>query len=483
MSEAIELDAGNPLAKSLRTLIRDNYETEEITVAFSRARELQTNGDIKGALAAIDLALVKYPGRDRLVHFRSTLLASLPQVDRQELRAQDLRKLQELADLSKNLDDPKDFQSIFDQTQLFSTQYATDEEFKEPLAAIEEQGKKHGIVADGEKPARPPDPPVVSGGVPLMKTKAPFDIQNVLAALPWIYQTLWGRVILGVLAIVLVVALWPRHRQPPPPPPEVFVHVTLQGADGLRVMGSDNREVTPQQLSRLRPGNYSLTGSKPGFRILTQTFVVKAGDAPEKIVPVFWQPLNTMLQIGPGAGLKNPGQFALDGKELTSDSVLIDGPGESAHILTWTGSTAGMSIKLPFTVKDGYPDLGVMEGGTNPLAGAVAVAIRQEEVQLHSLLCPVGYTIDGVEPKDAPTNGLLADWKPNSGGLTILSLWDRENSSLGSIDRRDPKDGGLIYVSVAQHAPLESTGPPPIELDPIGKLIGQGYYRDCVGKA
>jgi hypothetical protein len=74
IQEALELDPGHPLSKSVRTLIEDRKRAEYVTECLSQARESQVAGDLLLATQIVDRALSIYPKEPRLVDFRQALL-------------------------------------------------------------------------------------------------------------------------------------------------------------------------------------------------------------------------------------------------------------------------------------------------------------------------------------------------------------------------------------------------------------------------
>src|SRR5450432_1883647 len=73
IEQALNIDGGHPLAKSLQGLVLDYKRQEIVNECISQAREMQVAGDLKAALAKVEEALVSYPNEVRLVQLRSTL--------------------------------------------------------------------------------------------------------------------------------------------------------------------------------------------------------------------------------------------------------------------------------------------------------------------------------------------------------------------------------------------------------------------------
>jgi tetratricopeptide (TPR) repeat protein len=73
LQEALELDPGHRLAKSLRTLAQDRKREEFIQFCVARARRAQVQGDIGGALAQVQEGLTSSPADPRLSQLQTTL--------------------------------------------------------------------------------------------------------------------------------------------------------------------------------------------------------------------------------------------------------------------------------------------------------------------------------------------------------------------------------------------------------------------------
>ncbi|HYM12455.1 MAG TPA: protein kinase [Bryobacterales bacterium] len=80
--QALDLDPAHALAKSLRTLAWDRKREEFVDKCVSQARQLQTAGDLPGALAQVQEGLATYPRDTRLTQLYATLNKALPEGQR-----------------------------------------------------------------------------------------------------------------------------------------------------------------------------------------------------------------------------------------------------------------------------------------------------------------------------------------------------------------------------------------------------------------
>ncbi len=93
--EALELNPGHPMGKTIRTLIHDQKKETYIEQCVSQARKLQTATDLTGALSRIEEGLSVYPREPRLIQIQETVQRDL-QTQRKQVRRRDLEELRSL---------------------------------------------------------------------------------------------------------------------------------------------------------------------------------------------------------------------------------------------------------------------------------------------------------------------------------------------------------------------------------------------------
>jgi eukaryotic-like serine/threonine-protein kinase len=74
IEQALSIDGGHPLAKSLQGLVLDYKRQEIVNDCVSQVRVMQANGDLSGAMAKVEEVLASYPNEVRLAQLRKTLL-------------------------------------------------------------------------------------------------------------------------------------------------------------------------------------------------------------------------------------------------------------------------------------------------------------------------------------------------------------------------------------------------------------------------
>jgi serine/threonine protein kinase len=174
IQSALELDPTHPQARSVSTLIADRKRDEAIDQCINRARQLQAQNDVAGALKAIEQLLLLYPTSTRLLQLRTTLQRSKPDAGRTQARRDDLEKLTLLeaqADASK---DSNRHREILAQIRDLAAKHLDDPEFQNALIAMEKKYVElHRAAA----------PPTIVGGVSLdAPTLDPRSLKTELSA-------------------------------------------------------------------------------------------------------------------------------------------------------------------------------------------------------------------------------------------------------------------------------------------------------------
>ncbi len=82
VEQILQIDPSHNGAKSVRTLAMDKKREEHVEEAVTKARQLQTSGDLAGALTEIEKVITQYPRDTRLTSLFNTLNKSLPETQR-----------------------------------------------------------------------------------------------------------------------------------------------------------------------------------------------------------------------------------------------------------------------------------------------------------------------------------------------------------------------------------------------------------------
>jgi len=93
--EALDLNPGHPMAKTIRTLILDQKRETFVEECVSQARKLQSSGDLASALSRIEEGLSVYPREPRLIQIQEIVQRDL-QIQRRQARRRDLEELRSI---------------------------------------------------------------------------------------------------------------------------------------------------------------------------------------------------------------------------------------------------------------------------------------------------------------------------------------------------------------------------------------------------
>ena len=135
LQEALELDPGHGLAKSLRTLAQDRKREEFIQLCVAQARRAQAQGDIGSALAQVQEGLTSSPTDPRLSQLFTTLSKDFEETRFRQVRHRDLEELRRLDTEAQATSDPASLRSLAGKIQSFSASYQGDTEFQSAVSS------------------------------------------------------------------------------------------------------------------------------------------------------------------------------------------------------------------------------------------------------------------------------------------------------------------------------------------------------------
>jgi eukaryotic-like serine/threonine-protein kinase len=360
IDEALGIDAGHPLAKSLQGLVLDYKRQEILNESVSQARELQVNNDLNGALAKVEEVLAAYPNEARLLQLQMTLkklgavssakpvpapaevppapVGAIPQSD------QGLAPTQSLA-AEHDWPAATEFPFTIDRTM--------------PAAS------------SAARPARVPDDP------PSPPPRPQVRLSNLLGTVGTELSRLWTPVRgprlkwgLGIAAAVILVAAFGltysrKLRKPAPPVAKSEYQVEAQSnVANVQYRIDGNPASSPPW--RLRLGAYKLEASAVGYKPAVQSFTLS---------PDISQPYTVALQLEPelvrlrlSSDLKS-GKVSVDKTAtvdlqdggFTSDSISLSTPHTlslfqaetETLVLSFEAEPGGIvTLSTPVTAKD-----------------------------------------------------------------------------------------------------------------------------------
>lgn len=409
IQEALDLEPGHPLARSLSTLLRDKRQEAEVSAALSTARELQAKGHIGDAIKELDKSLATYTREARLVKLRTTLSQNLSTEERQKLRAQDLTELNELAKQSKETSDLQKLELILDRSQIFA-RYEGDADFREPLSAIEERVRQKQraesvsvtlplMPSPAVSPARALESPV-----PPKPRQLPIPAKSASGGKPVFALPKWVWATITFLVVALLILGMNRflseknareqalkRAQAPIP-----VHVNGANPGEYRVTDDRNGAQVADLEAGMKAGSYTLTASKAGFEPVSFGFSINPETDSQKSIDIPWRALPADLKVRiPAAGM-----LKIDGMDQVSDSAgdftAQWRPG--THTISWESSSG--SVQAQFDMNDAMIILKEDPSSSGAAFGIVSIA-RQSELAYQTVNIPGGIvkTVDGqTEP-------------------------------------------------------------------------------------
>ena len=125
--DALDLNPGHPMAKTIRTLILDKKRETFIAECVSQARKLQTAADLAGALARIEEGLSVYPREPRLIQIQETVQRDL-QIQRRQTRRRDLEELRSMESEIDAATDDATKQALGERVRAVADKYLNDGE-------------------------------------------------------------------------------------------------------------------------------------------------------------------------------------------------------------------------------------------------------------------------------------------------------------------------------------------------------------------
>jgi serine/threonine-protein kinase len=187
LQEALELDPGHSLAKSLRTLAQDRKREEFIQLCVAQARRAQARGDIGGALAQVQEGLTSSPADPRLSQLYTTLSRESEETRQRQARLRHLEELRRLDSEAQSAADPALLRSLADKIQSLSAPYRGDAEFQSAAASalrrvaarIETLEVTKLVAAEAPAGGVAPKPPTVGGPpppAPAMRPRRPAPL-------------------------------------------------------------------------------------------------------------------------------------------------------------------------------------------------------------------------------------------------------------------------------------------------------------------
>jgi eukaryotic-like serine/threonine-protein kinase len=129
VDQALELEPGQTGAKSVRILLEDRRRQEFVDQAVAQTRELQSAGDLAGALSQVEQALSFFPSEPRLIRLQGVLSSAVAETENVRTQAKDLEQVRGLAAGAQLLSTPDQIQEVASLMGKIASKYPSDSEF------------------------------------------------------------------------------------------------------------------------------------------------------------------------------------------------------------------------------------------------------------------------------------------------------------------------------------------------------------------
>lgn len=437
--QALDLDPGNALAKSLRTLIQDRKQEEYVTDALSRARNLHAQGNPESALEILDQAAVLYPKDTRLTQARSSFRKNIQTSQQIESRKRDLDEIRGLERESEVMIHAETLKSIFERTQHIATRYAGDRDFEDVMTQVQRRMEERTKLVNtdfsvGEKapPIPPPaaPPPERPRPVPLVSKppKKNFGTSIKETLVDWYsawedaFDGKWNlrRLALPtisfaaviILLVSLATLLRPDRRtsddSPILPTPGAFGRLVVQvtPADASYSIEDSSGKSVTDQWDKLSPGEYVLKASKPGYKPAETRVSVLASES--KPVALTLVPISPAFQL---AGDLQEVQATLDGQALAdvNGQFSIEKLSDTDHTLNVSSKNGP---KADVTFRSASNTLPQMTNVAADRFRVFVVASYNGALKVTSSVAPqekVSLSIDGSPVGELPPEGITRE--------------------------------------------------------------------------
>jgi len=458
LHRALQIEPEDGEAKGLLSLIQDHRRHAAVDHCVSEVRQLQSQADLRAAVAAVEQGLQTFPTEARLIQLHASLKKWLEEIKHQEL--EEARRLRQdapvpveeptLPTYSGRLEEPSLLSGV--DTDLFTAAEAVRRASEQPPVPVveeEEVSPTPEVI-----PAKAPPPKTVS---PQVRTIAVWQRGLTLVkARP----KLWGGGALAGLAVLLLILFVSRRSGPPPPPPTppqgtLAITTSPSGAAVLVNGKPAGTALAPLQFS-LPPGSVEIEARLPGFQTARTTVNLAAGAR-----------LAVPLALAPVLALKlqfpSEGRVAINDEEpvtVQDGQFLRELPVGAYSVKFSTGRSTTVAFK--FEVRADGP---AAITGPPAVQGVSALFISSfgDQARIYTGVSSVDVNLDGQALGQLDKNGLdLPKLSTASHELVLTTGKDvRKHAieitperSLTAIIESDPNTGTLLVQTNEEGAAI-----------------------------
>jgi serine/threonine protein kinase len=530
VEQALNIDAGHPVAKSLQGLVLDYKRQEMVNVCVSHARARQASGDLNGALATVETVLIDYPNEVRLVQLRTTLrnmgAASTespeatpemqpegrPAVDREmttTLIITSTEPLHELPVATVLMEGPVVEGQVIREESAAPEPTAPDlppsppelpdspPELPSSPPAWASDAQKEALAAAAAKPVAPAPPPHSGDALDELWIRIKESLQGLTEPRGKLRAS---KLELGMLALVpvillaavLVTASHKTKKAIPAAaaPAQFLVDVETEPA-GAKYRVDGNPPSFPLRLAR---GEHKIEAFAPGYKTSLKSFTLADGVPRPFVVALQLEPelarlrLSSDLKSGtvtidgqPAVDLQDGG-FANDGVSLSTDhTVTVGQSGKPVLEFSFQVEPGGVvTLSSPLKAKDMDAVLVANLGSRarvytsdSSLKGGIkdhpAQPIPAVGLDLTDLNGNTEFVLDnGKSPRQIPIE---------VGDAPSLAIWLTSNPNQGTLEIEANVPSADLYIDGRKRRPLRA-GKNYIGLEPGShtiKVAGDGY--------
>jgi tetratricopeptide (TPR) repeat protein/tRNA A-37 threonylcarbamoyl transferase component Bud32 len=407
--EALDLNPGHPMAKTIRSLILDQKRETFVDECVSQSRKLQSAADLAGALSRIEEGLSVYPREPRLIQIQEIVQRDL-QTQRRQTRRRDLEELRSMQSEVDSATDATSKQAVGDRVRAVADKYSNDGEvlsvangFLIRLGLLEVKGKSPTESPDSQSPTQTINNPTSSPTESLAGT---------------------GTMTSNVPGATLPVAgqpVAPAVAAPPPPPPPAVPPVAASSAKpparAPAAAASVSKLKQPAKSSQRYPTAVVAAASAAAIVIVIVAILLFARKHPAP-------PIAQTPEAAPSASstAQSPAASPLAVLKLTSDAgtgkvTLDDQPPVEFQDGQWSlDKLSAGEHKLKIEGQQGGASFTFStEAGARPVVKgpivsrgtlAVLVSSRGDSLHVYSSDSSIKVSVDGQPPADVPKEGL-----------------------------------------------------------------------------
>jgi eukaryotic-like serine/threonine-protein kinase len=455
--QALALDGTHPVARSLQGLITDYQRQEAVSDCISKARELQGEGDLAGALVGVEACLRVYPNEVRLAQLRQTL-RNLGGV------APEAPKVASETFAAPGSDVPARGPAP---TRPTVTEFFTIDR------SIAQEVARRTPTSRPRSPAK--GKPATARVLPLWEAAVARAASLRSGLLAWSTAPerntwlQWGIVAFAVVILVAGLAKWwPRHPRVAPATVVEFP-IDLEANVPNAKFVVDNQAVSAIPL-KLKAGAHTVQATAVGYKPADQTFTIGAAAAKPFVVSLNLEPEPIRLRLM--SDLKD-GKVTLDGQAADlNDGGFVDNTVTVSSLHTLSLNEGGKEVlSLSFAAEPGR--LAILSGPiTAKDLKVAAVAQLGSDARVYASDLSLKAGIRGETSQPIPPEGLALSVPGNNAEFVLddgksqqplaiefgnapgFTVWLASDPNLGTLDVEANVTDADLFIDGVKRRPL-----------------------------